>query len=207
MVSRGLHYPKVFAVLLRHGVRRQPQPRGLKRYRNLPVWVGRKAVGLPKGGGKAQADREKQSWSEPSPTAAFTEFHSPWEFRFLHFQIVVDPYVLLFFFFSCASFTAGYFCCPRGVEGRPSCCFSPPSRSPTEPWLRQLDLHSGGSPCHPVKRLGIRVCACNLLHNTEICVFLYNLYPLLYLGYLNSRIEYFSHTRTHTNMCVFVSTQ
>lgn len=110
--------------------------------------------------------------------------------------------MLLFFFFSCASFTAGYFCCPRGVEGRPSCCFSPPSRSPTEPWLRQLDLHSGGSPCHPVKRLGIRVCACNLLHNTEICVFLYNLYPLLYLGYLNSRIEYFSHTHTHTQICV-----
>lgn len=66
----------------------------------------------------------------------------------------------------------------------------------TEPWLCQLDLHTGGSLCHPVKRYGgFRVLACNSLRNTETCAFLYNLYLLLYL---EKRIGCFSHIHTHT---------
>lgn len=73
--------------------------------------------------------------------------------------------------------------------------------APTEAWLCQLDLHTGGSLCHPVKRSGgIRVLACNSLHNTDTCAFLYNRYPLLYLGYFSPCVECFSHT--HTQMCV-----
>lgn len=74
----------------------------------------------------------------------------------------------------------------------------------TEPWLCQLDLHTGGSLRRPVKRTGgIRVIACNLLHDSETRTSLYSLYPLVYLGYFSPCIEFFSDTHTQMRVSWF----
>lgn len=66
-------------------------------------------------------------------------------------------------------------------------------RALTEPWLDQLYLHSRGSLCHLVKRTeGIRVLACNSLHNTETHAFRYKQYPPLHLRYFSPCISCFS---------------
>lgn len=75
------------------------------------------------------------------------------------------------FSFSCASFTEGCFCCPRRVEGSPSCSVSPPSCSPDR--ILAVPTWHWGLPLPYCKEIrGIRVLACNSLHRTETCAFL-----------------------------------
>lgn len=163
-------------------------------------WVGRKAAGPPKGPGKGRAGGERQScglsWSEPSPTAALTELHSPLKFRLLHLQIVLDAYMLFPSppsAFSHDSFSKGCFCCPGRVAGSPSRSVFPHLTAPAEPWLCQLYLHTRGSLRHLAKRTGgIRILACNSFHNTETRAFLYKLYPPLYSGYFSPCILCFA---------------
>lgn len=147
-------------------------------------------MGLPKGAGKGQAGDEKQSWSEPSPTATFTEFHSPWEFRFLHWQIVIDACVHFFFLFLCFVHSR-LFLLPRESGRKPQLlCF---------PSILQPKQNPGSASLTE----GFRVPACNSLRNPETCAFLYNLYLLLYL---EKHIGCFSHTHAHKYVCLGFNT-